>query len=165
MPAKPAPAPSRAGAESDRREIRMLTLPQTAEYALRAVYYIAESPGGEPVRVGDIAEALGVPRNYLSKTLHQLARAGVLHSTRGPLGGFQLVTRPEKLPLGTIVRPFLPAEGRSCVLGRPRCSDLSPCAAQFRGKEDSERMRSFFDQTTVADLITAGRVGSPTASA
>ena len=134
----------------------MLTLPQTAEYALRAVYFIAEAPAGEPVRVGDIAAALDVPRNYLSKTLHQLVRAGVLQSTRGPLGGFQLATTPARLPLGDIVRPFLPAEGRACVLGRPSCSDISPCAAHEMWKEASSRMRAFFDRTTVADLIDAG---------
>jgi Rrf2 family protein len=131
----------------------MLTLPQTAEYALRAVYFIAESPGGAPVPVSDIASALQVPRNYLSKTLHQLARAGVLHSTRGQLGGFQLASPPERLMLGDIVRPFLPAEGKACVLGRERCSDLTPCAAHFKWKEASERMRRFFDATTVGDLL------------
>jgi Rrf2 family nitric oxide-sensitive transcriptional repressor len=131
----------------------MLTLPQTAEYALRAVYFIAESPGSAPVPVSDIAMALQVPRNYLSKTLHQLARAGVLQSTRGQLGGFQLASPPERLMLGEIVRPFLPAEGRACVLGRDRCSDLTPCAAHFKWKEASDRMRRFFDATTVADLL------------
>jgi Rrf2 family protein len=131
----------------------MLTLPQTAEYALRAVYYIGESPGGAPVPVSDIASALQVPRNYLSKTLHQLAKAGILQSTRGPRGGFQLARAPDRLVLGEIVRPFLPAEGRACVLGRPRCSDLAPCAAHHRWKEAADRMRHFFDQTTVADLL------------
>jgi Rrf2 family protein len=131
----------------------MLTLPQTAEYALRAVYFIAESPGGAPVPVSEIASALQVPRNYLSKTLHQLAKAGILQSTRGPAGGFELSRSPERLVLAEIVRPFLPAEGRACVLGRPRCSDLAPCAAHFRWKEAADRMRHFFDQTTVADLL------------
>jgi Rrf2 family protein len=131
----------------------MLTLPQTAEYALRAVYYIGESPGGAPVPVSDIASALRVPRNYLSKTLHQLAKAGILQSTRGPLGGFQLARAPDRLVLGEIVRPFLPAEGRACVLGRPRCSDLAPCAAHHRWKDAADRMRHFFDHTTVADLL------------
>ena len=101
----------------------MLTLPQTAEYALRAVAFIAEAPDGGPVRVGDIAVALKAPRNYLSKTLYRLVGAGVLRSTRGPHGGFQLAKPPTRLTLTEIVGPFLPAEGRTCVLGRTRCSD------------------------------------------
>lgn len=132
----------------------MLKLPQTAEYALRAVYHIAEQESEGPVRVTDIAEALGVPRNYLSKTLHQLARAGVLRSTRGPHGGFRLAAPPERVTLAEVVGPFLPAEGRACVLGRARCSDASPCAAHSRWKQVSERMRTFFGETTVGDLIS-----------
>ncbi|MEK6688644.1 MAG: Rrf2 family transcriptional regulator, partial [Gemmatimonadota bacterium] len=60
----------------------MVGLPQTAEYALRAVLHIASKP--DLVRVATLAEELDIPRNYLSKTLHQLARAGILQSTRGP---------------------------------------------------------------------------------
>lgn len=131
----------------------MLTLPQTAEYALRAIYFIAEAPAGEPVRVGDIAAALKVPRNYLSKTLYQLARAGVLQSTRGPRGGFQLGKPPARLTLAEVVGPFLPADGHACVLGRATCSDAAPCAAHGRWKGVADRMRTFFDQTTIADLI------------
>ena len=37
----------------------MLTLPRTAEYALRAVSYIAEHGAEGPVSVSAIAEALG----------------------------------------------------------------------------------------------------------
>lgn len=133
----------------------MLTLPQTAEYALRAIYFIAEAPGGDPVRVGDIAAALKVPRNYLSKTLFQLARAGVLRSTRGPRGGFQLAKPPARLTLAEIVAPFLPAGKRACVLGRPTCSDAAPCPAHGSWKQIADRMRAFFGATTVADLLAA----------
>ena len=63
-----------------------MILSQTAIYALQAVMHLAEAGPGEPHRVGDIAEALGVPRNYLAKILNGLARSGVLTSTRGPGG-------------------------------------------------------------------------------
>ena len=59
-------------------------LSRTAEYALRAVLFLADR--GEPTNVELIAERLDVPRNYLSKILHRLAREGVLSSTRGQGG-------------------------------------------------------------------------------
>jgi Rrf2 family protein len=79
----------------------------------------------------------------------------VLHSTRGPRGGFRLAAPPERITLAEVVGPFLPAEGRACVLGRSRCSDAAPCAAHHRWKLVAERMRTFFGETTVADLIAA----------
>lgn len=137
----------------------MLRLPQTAEYALRAINYIADADHGGPVRVNDIATALGVPRNYLSKTLHLLTRAGVLQSTRGRHGGFQLARPPARLTLAEVVAPFLPVEGRACVLGRPSCSDANPCTAHDRWRGVSDQMRTFFRQTSIADLTQ----GSPPA--
>ena len=51
-------------------------LSDTAEYALRATLYIArQGADGSLVRTDDIAEALDVPRNSLSKILHILGRA------------------------------------------------------------------------------------------
>ena len=131
----------------------MLTLPQTAEYALRAVYFIAEAPQESPINVAAIAGGLRVPRNYLSKTLHQLVRAGILQSTRGPAGGFRLARPANRITLGEVVRPFMPSEGRACVLGRGMCSDVAPCAAHYRWRAAAERMRSFFGETTIADLV------------
>ncbi|MBI4546320.1 MAG: Rrf2 family transcriptional regulator [Gemmatimonadetes bacterium] len=129
-------------------------LSQTAEYALRAVIYLAEEAQHAPVRVQRMADALSVPRNYLSKTLFMLARAGVLSSGRGPRGGFRLAAPPEKLTLAEIIAPFQPlAERPRCLLGRPECSALSPCAAHARWQAVSEQIRFFFHETTVADLM------------
>lgn len=130
----------------------MLSLPQTAEYALRAVKFIAEAPSGTPRRVGEIAAAIKVPRNYLSKTLHQLAKAGVLQSARGPTGGFRLAVSADRLSLAEVIGPFMPIEGRACVLGRARCNDSAPCAAHHRWKPVGDQLAAFFVATTVADL-------------
>lgn len=129
-------------------------LSQTAEYALRAALYLAAHGGEGPVKLERISEALGVPRNYLSKTLHQLARAGVLASERGPYGGFRLSGAPELLTLAEVVEPFDPARlVRRCLLGEGECSDATPCAAHDRWKVVADPMRAFFRRTTVADLI------------
>lgn len=135
----------------------MLSLPQTAVYALRAVHRIAEEPDGAPVRVTDIASSLRVPRNYLSKTLHLLAREGVLRSSRGPGGGFQLVKPPQHVTLSEVVQPFLPLEGRACILGRGSCNDRSPCAAHVPWKQVKAEINGFFGQTTIDTLMKADR--------
>lgn len=133
----------------------MMNLPQTAEYALRAVLHIASRK--DLVRVAPMAEELGMPRNYLSKTLHQLAKAGVLESTRGPRGGFQLAIPADKLTLAVILEPFGVLDGGGCLLGRTECLDSAPCAAHWRWKALSAGLEEFFGETTVADL----RAGAP----
>jgi Rrf2 family protein len=132
-------------------------LSQTAEYALRAVLYLAEHAEDRPVRVGEMAQALRIPRNYLAKTLHQLARHGVLVSLRGKRGGFQLAVRPERLPLSRVITPFdRIEERRRCLLGRSQCSDRSACAAHTRWKDVAEKVAEFFRDTTVADVLGSG---------
>lgn len=136
-------------------------LSRTAEYALRAVLLVAREPGGSPVGAARLAEALDIPRNYLSKTLHQLGRSGILTSSRGKAGGFQLARPAEEVTLIEIVTPFdnLPSK-RYCLLGRTVCNDQTPCAAHARWKGVAERIGEFFRETTVADLVRdGGRLG------
>lgn len=135
-------------------------LNQTAEYALRAVLTIAAEPDGAPVGAARIAESLGIPANYLSKTLHQLARAGVLESTRGKLGGFRLSRPAERVSLVDVVGLFDDVSGkRTCLMGRATCSDHNACAAHARWKGVSEQLSQFFRETTVADLVGDKRAG------
>lgn len=128
-------------------------LSQTAQYALRAVLEIATRQG-VPVGAGELARSLDLPPNYLSKTLHQLARAGVLESTRGKSGGFRLSRPAEKVTLLEIVGLFDDISARrTCLLGRAVCSDQNPCVVHNKWKAASERNAAFFRDTTVGELI------------
>lgn len=124
----------------------------TTQYAIRAVLYVAEHGEEDPVRVEAIAEALNVPRNYLSKTLHALARAGVLRSGRGPRGGFQLASDPAALSLAMVAAPFDDLTSRQCLFGRASCNWRNPCSAHPRWEEVSNALQDFFRRTTIADL-------------
>lgn len=133
-------------------------LSSTAQHAIRAVVHVAGNAEERPVRVDEIAAALRCPRNYLSKTLHALTRAGVLRSERGPKGGFQLSERPERLTLARIVAPFEPVGERRCLVGRPECGGTHPCAAHHRWAGVAAAVEDFFAQTTVADLLAEQHV-------
>ena len=52
-----------------------MLLPQTAEYALRAMAWLATIPQDEPVRARDLSQATGIPPHYLSKVLRRLVLA------------------------------------------------------------------------------------------
>ena len=140
----------------------MLALPRTAEYALRAVSYIAEHQDRGPVPVSEIAQALGAPQNYLSKTLYRLGALGVLESVRGVQGGYRLGGAPEQCRLASIVEPFLAESDHHCIMGRVRCSDEVPCGAHRRWMVVLDTARSFFSELTMADLLTSPVTGATT---
>ena len=127
-------------------------LNQSANYALRAVLFIARHAGAQTADA--MAEKLGVPRNYLGKILHQLVRANVLTSTRGPRGGFVLVATPEATSLDMVITPFQnDVEPSVCLLGNQRCDRRRPCAAHDRWEQMTEPVAQFFAHTTVADML------------
>lgn len=135
-----------------------MILSQTAVYALKAALCLAEAPPERRLRVDDIASRLGVPRNYLSKIMHALARDGVFTSSRGPRGGFALARPAVDVKLSDVVAPFGAASFDSgCLLGRPECSDANPCAAHERWKGVVASVRSFMGDTSIADLATSSR--------
>lgn len=136
-------------------------LSSTGQQAINAVVCIAGSADDGPVRVDEIAAATGCPRNYLSKTLYLLTRAGVLRSGRGPRGGFQLAIPPGRLALARIIAPFEPASDRRCLLGRPVCGGATVCAVHDRWMTVATGVEDFFRNTTVATLLD----GDPGASA
>ena len=131
----------------------MAILSQTAEYALRVVLHLAARPDRELARVGELARELDIPQNYLSKTMSQLARAGVLTSVRGKRGGFALTKAPARLTLDEVVVPFEDMGRRHCLLGRRVCSDRTACEAHASWRTISDAMADFFRNTTVADIL------------
>lgn len=127
---------------------------KTAEYALRAVLYLARVNDRRPVPVDDIARALGAPRNYLSKTLHELARVGVLRSLRGPAGGFSLAADPETLTVAEVADRF--DESRTsgmCLLGGRPCDTANPCGAHHLWSQAQDASRAQLTRMTIAQLV------------
>ena len=60
-----------------------------------------------------------------------------------------------ELLLKEVIEEFdtLDDEG-ACLLGRGTCDDQNPCAAHTRWKDVSTTLARFFEETTVADLVT-----------
>lgn len=69
---------------------------QTAEYALRAIVYLAMNPDSA-FTTQQISATTKVPAAYLSKVLQSLAKAGLVKSQRGLGGGFVLTKSPENI--------------------------------------------------------------------
>jgi Rrf2 family transcriptional regulator, iron-sulfur cluster assembly transcription factor len=132
-------------------------LNQSADHALRAVLFVARQQEGTHCSADQIAAALDVPRNYLGKLLNTLTQTGVLHSTRGPGGGFRLAVAATELPLARVVEPFhrLP-ERRSCLLGNGACDPGNPCGSHARWQAMQARLTGFFETTTVAVMLGGG---------
>jgi Rrf2 family protein len=126
----------------------------TAEYAVRAVLFLGRAFGGRAIPADEIAEAIGAPANYLSKTLNALAKAGIVTSSAGRLGGFALAVAPRSLTLGRVIDVFEePPPVARCLLGNRPCDRDEPCTAHRRWASITQSYRGALHSTTVAELL------------
>ncbi len=131
---------------------------KTAAYALLAMYEIAQQHQGDHqpsgVRAHDIAHKHRLPKAYAAKILSQLANAGILHSDRGPRGGFKLNRPEDKISLYDVfqgVGAIVPDRGRSMsVKGLP-----APVQSVLdRANLDAGKLlKDLFARTTLADVL------------
>jgi Rrf2 family protein len=125
---------------------------QTAEYALRAVVYLAENlEGGQTTE--QIAKATQIPSAYLSKVLQSLGRTSIVQSQRGLGGGFVLKAKPKNLTVLDIVNAVDPIKRiTECPLGLDAHA-VKLCALHRRLDEASELVERAFKNTTIAEIM------------
>lgn len=103
-------------------------LPQTAEYALRAMACVALKKDGEPVSSKVLARATGIPSHYLSKIMRKMVEADLVISQKGHGGGFKLAKDPEEITFKKILATVdYKIEPDTCVFGWEKCNSKEPC--------------------------------------
>ncbi len=101
-------------------------LPKTAEYALRAVVWLART-GDQTESADRLAAHTKVPRRYLHTVLQELVQAKLVRSQPGPGGGYALDCTPRKITILDVVNAVAPLERiRRCPLGLRTHTRLCP---------------------------------------
>jgi len=80
-----------------------MRLAEYTDYTLRVLMYCAARPQ-QLVTIGELAEHHAVSKNHLMKIVNDLARQGVLETTRGRGGGLRLLKDPAAIRVGDVVR-------------------------------------------------------------
>lgn len=124
---------------------------QTAEYALRAIVFLADQ--GVSQTTQQIAKATRVPAGYLSKVLQGLARAKLVHSQRGLHGGFTLLKSPQDLTVWEVVDAVDPIQRiHSCPLGL-KSHGVTLCPMHRRLDDAAALVEEAFRSSTVQELL------------
>ena len=119
-----------------------------------ATTHLADHGESAPMQGREVADALGVPVDYLLKILQQLVRARILSSTRGPAGGFQLQKRPEKITLLAIVEAIDgPLDGAITAANDVRGKGKAKRAIKSAYREAASHARKLLTETTLSELM------------
>lgn len=126
---------------------------RTGTHATLALAFLAHLKPGEYAGASQIAAQVGAPRNYLGKLLKLLAEQGLVESQKGFGGGFRLAKAGGKITLYDILEPVdKVSKWNGCFMGRPRCSEKSPCALHSRWSKIRGEYLDFLKATTVAEV-------------
>ena len=129
---------------------------RSAEYAIRAFVHLARVPEGKFAMVKQIAEEEAIPSHFLAKILQQLARKGLLRSSKGPTGGFSLRTPAKDVTLLNIVESLDGLqEYQRCASGLAECNDDMPCGMHESWKALRSRIIEYLEGTSVSDVADA----------
>ena len=140
-----------------------MKLSQGVEWGMHCVVLLAQGPPGAGLCARELAEQYELPQAYLAKQLQALTRAGVLHATPGPRGGFRLARPADEITALDVVEaidgsspPFVCLEirrrGRAAV---PPEECVRPCSISAVMRDAHEAFRASLRAVTVAALVDA----------
>lgn len=135
-----------------------MQLTRYSDYSLRVLIYLAVRPEARAT-IDEISQAYGISRAHLMKVVHELGRAGFLHTVRGRGGGFSLARPPEQIRVGEVIRH---AEDKmelvECFAPGPSGCRIEPvCGLRGVFEEALDAFMEALDRRTLADLVARRR--------
>jgi len=125
-----------------------MQITRQADYALRAMLFLAKLEPGVRAATSQIAEEMDIPSSFLAKIISQLSIAGLIHTSRGAHGGVSLARKPEKISLLDVVEaidgpitlnectrnPDICIFGESCPIHEVWCETQNELVQKLRAK-------------------------------
>jgi Rrf2 family transcriptional regulator, iron-sulfur cluster assembly transcription factor len=137
-----------------REETLVLQLTKRGDYAVLAMYYIAQHPRGKFMSIEEISAKSEVPKSYLGKILQDLCRGGLLLSRRGTGGGFMLARNAVEISLRDIIETI---EGKiclaTCTWSPDQCHQAGKCPIEPLWQEMLDFIRDLIGSISVEELV------------
>jgi Rrf2 family protein len=125
------------------------------DYALRALFTLADHFGGTPIPIRELARRNDVPKRFLEQIMLDLKAQGWVDSVAGIRGGYRLARNPAKITMGEVVRHFdgilAPIQCVS-VAGYQRCSQEPVCRFRRVFLDIRNYIAGVMDRSTLADV-------------
>jgi Rrf2 family protein len=106
-----------------------MKLSRKTDYALRAIFDLADQPAGLPVSIRALAERNDIPKRFLEQIMLELRGLGWVRSVAGREGGYVLAADPNALTMGQIVRHF---DGILAPVWCVSVTSYEPCSQESR---------------------------------
>jgi Rrf2 family cysteine metabolism transcriptional repressor len=136
------------------RELDLMKVSAKEQHGLRLMAELAQQYGQGPVPLNEVAQAGDMSVDYLEQIVPYLRDAGLLNSTRGARGGYELSRTPADITVGQVLRALegdiLPIR---CLSEETQpCAQMPICTARTVWQTVYDRVSQTLDTMTLADL-------------
>ena len=127
---------------------------------------LARHHGAGPVSLHEIAEHEDLPRPYLEQLVISLREAGLVQSTRGAHGGYELTREPDAIRMGEVLRALEgPLAPMVCASEDPAhagiCGRTGFCTVNLLWVKVRDALSTALDSITLADLTRPRAMAHP----
>jgi len=131
-----------------------MQITKQADYALRAMMFLAKLSPNERAATRQVAQEQAIPPSFLAKIISQLSIAGLIHTSRGAHGGVSLAVSPEKITVLDVVEAIDgPLALNDCTLNPASCLMIEGCPLHSIWCEAQGELVSKLRNTTFASII------------
>ena len=131
-----------------------MQITRQADYAVRAVLYLANLGSIRHATTGMVAEEQHIPRSFLSKIVSQLTVAGILHTSRGAGGGVSLAREPKDISLLEVIEAIDgPIQLNECVSDKSLCSFSDTCPFRLVWCDTQDQLLKRLKDTTFGQFL------------
>jgi len=131
----------------------MQSITRTGEYGLRGLLFLAKQPVNRLFLVSEVSKAQRIPETYLAKIFQRLSKTGLLKSTRGLNGGFNLGKPAKEITMKQVIEALEgPIALNRCLLRQGECDEEERCPLHDVFEEAQEKFIEVLDRTTIEDL-------------
>ena len=131
-----------------------MQITRQADYATRAILYLAGMSKGERVATSLVAREQKIPPSFLAKIISQLSVAGLLRTSRGARGGVTLAREPKDITLLEVIEAIDgPIQLNVCVEWECVCSFEGNCPVQLIWCDAQNELVKKLKNTNFAQLI------------
>ena len=126
---------------------------RAADYGMRAVLFLAQNRSKGSILIGEIAEVMDVPPQFLHKVMPRLVKAGLLSSRRGARGGYRLAKHPAEMTMLDVIEAIDgPLILNRCLLNATDCNRSGRCAVQEACAAAQQALRNKLNSFSIEDL-------------
>lgn len=131
-----------------------MQITRQADYAVRAVLYLARASNAERSATSTVAKEQNIPRSFLAKIISQLSIAGLLHTSRGARGGVTLARDAQEITLLEVIEAIDgPIQLNACVEGKGVCSFEDNCPIRSVWCDAQDDLVTRLKSTNFGDLL------------